>query len=123
METQNHITTLRYLEDEIDLDRHRYQQQFNAAPPSSKLQEQLQRIIDLRRNQHDALRHARTLLQSATCNRRTDREAAEQLIAILEGLDRDSLIAWTTMLITNILNGHTVRELIRGYHDASSTGT
>lgn len=65
MDTLQAVKILRELEDEIDLDCHRYQQQSNAAPPSSKLQAQLQQVIDRRKQQHDAVRHARTLLQNA----------------------------------------------------------
>ena len=57
-------------------------------------------------------------LQSATRNRRTDSAAAAQLVRIVEELDHHSLIAWTTMLITNILDAHTVREFLRGHTHA-----
>ena len=114
-----YLDTLRELEDELDLDRHRYQQQHDAAPPSSKLQQQLQRVIDRRRSQHDAIRQARTLLQSAASGRTTDRAAADQLIAILTELDHNVLVAWITMVLTNIMDGHTVRELLSGYHEAA----
>lgn len=119
MSTMQYLDTLRELEDELDLDRHRYQQQHDAAPPSSKLQQQLQRVIDGRRRQHDAVRQARTLLQNAASGKTTDRAAAEQLVAILQELDHEILIAWITMVLTNIMDGHTVRELLRGYQDAA----
>ena len=64
MDTPQAVEILRELEDEIDLQRHRNQQQSKAAPPSSKLRAQLQRLIDRLAQQHDAVRHARTLLQA-----------------------------------------------------------
>ena len=65
MDTRQAVEILREFEDEIDLECHRYQQQSMAAPPSSKLQAQLQQLVNQRRRQHDAVRHARTLLQKA----------------------------------------------------------